>query len=217
MHELQVELAKWYHPAAQQVKCIRREHEAHERVGHPPGSERPMQLVFEFGSRNIAPVFEAIRRAIGDRPSTVQCLPKGQTGYEPTDDSLESAGVKLGKGEISAFSVRPREGLIRYALALVPFFQGDPLSFYLGTIEYTGRDFEWIWDLLLATPGLTVACLGFEEGVELSDATLAVETFPWAEWPLVVGALRDDSGSWVIREGPEMRWFSGPTPHSLQI
>jgi hypothetical protein len=38
MDELQVELAKWYHPAAQYVKCMRREHEAHERVGHPPNA-----------------------------------------------------------------------------------------------------------------------------------------------------------------------------------
>ena len=33
------------------------------------------------------------------------------------------------------------------------------------------------------TPGLSVACLGNEQGVELADAQQTEETFPWSQWP----------------------------------
>jgi hypothetical protein len=169
-----------------------------------------MQLVFEFGSKQLSPTIEAIRRTIGTLSYKIECLPKGSDTNEPTDDSLESAAVKLEMGDISAFTVRPQGGPIRYALVLSPFFEGEPLSLYLGTIEYTGENYAPIWDLLLGTPGITIACLGYDEGVELQDGRLSVETFPWKDWPLVIGALRDgsDSRSWIIREGPEMKRFS---------
>jgi hypothetical protein len=84
------------------------------------------------------------------------------------------------------------------------------LSAYLGTIEYLGDDYKALWDLILSVPGLSFACLGFEEGVELDDSALSIETFPWDQWPLVIGALRGTSGlqQWTIRQGPEMRWFA---------
>jgi len=75
----------------------------------------------------------------------------------------------------------------------------------MGTIEWLEDKWQWLWDFLLNQAGLRFACLGFEEGVELEDAKLTVETFPWHEWPTVVGALRLDpaaSGDWIIRSNP---------------
>jgi hypothetical protein len=169
-----------------------------------------MQLVFEFGSYELRPVAEAIRRAVRELPYDIQYLPATGTDYIPTNDTLESAEAKLARREISAFSVHPREGMVRYALILKPYFEGQSLSLYLGTIEYTGRDYEPIWDLLLATAGLTFVCLGLEEGVELTDTQLTLETFPWGEWPVVIAALRDTgSGLWTTRKGPGIKSLAG--------
>jgi len=166
-----------------------------------------MQLVFEFGSHQIGPTVDAIRRVIGGLSYGLECVPKGSETNEPTNDSLESAATRLETGEILSFTLRPSEGMIRYALVLSPFFQGESLSLYFGTIEYTGENYASIWDLLLNTPGLIVVCLGYDEGVELSDAQLSVESFPWGEWPLAIGALRNypSSNSWITREGPQMK------------
>jgi hypothetical protein len=166
-----------------------------------------MQLVFEFGSRQLGAAVEAIRRVLGELAYEIRCVPKGSDRYEPTADSLDSAAKKIEAAAISAFSLHPKRGMIRYALILSPSFEEVPCSLYVGTIEYTGEDYAWIWDLLLETPGLTVVCLGFEEGVEFEDSQLTVDNFPWGNWPLVIGALREESGTWVIREGPEMKWF----------
>lgn len=169
-----------------------------------------MQLVFEFGSHEFRPVVEAIRRAIGEIPYDIQCLPATGTDYIPTNDTLESVEAKLARTEISAFSLHPREGMVRYALILKPHFEGNSLSQYLGTIEYAGRDFWPVWDLLLKTPELTFACLGFEEGLELTNAQLTPKTFPWGDWPVVIAALRDaGSGLWTTRKGPGIKSFVG--------
>ena len=169
-----------------------------------------MQLVYEFGAKEVDPVIDAIHRAVADTPYSVKCLPNDSDTYSPTDDSLASLAVKLRRGEIASFSLHPDTGLVRYALAICPFFDGQPRSIFLGTIEYLGNDYKPLWNLVLSVPGLSFACLGFEEGVEIEDDKLSVESFPWNQWPLVIGALRDPSGSqpWVIRQGPEMRWFT---------
>ena len=80
----------------------------------------------------------------------------------------------------------------------------------MGTVEYTARDYQGIWDLLLNVPNLSIVCLGFERGVDLRDEQLQVGTFPWDQSPLVIGAVRDsesDSNAWIVRQGPEMRWL----------
>lgn len=145
-----------------------------------------MQLIYEFGAKESEPVVEVIRRALGNSPYSVNCLPNDSDTYEPTEDSLTSATLKLKEGVLSSFSLHPNVGLIRYALVTCPFFAGQQLSAYLGTIEYLGDDYREIWNLILSVPGLTVACLGFEEGVELNDDAMTVGTFPWNKWPTSV-------------------------------
>jgi hypothetical protein len=169
-----------------------------------------MQLVYEFGAREVGPVVRVIHGALGDVSYSVKCLPNDSDTYTLTDDLLESVATKLQRGEIASFSLHPSSGLVRYALATCPSFDGQPLSLYLGTIEYTGNDYEPLWTMILSAQGLTVACVGFEEGVEIGDDKLSVASFPWSQWPLVIGAVRDPSASqpWTIKHGPEMRWFS---------
>jgi len=169
-----------------------------------------MQLVYEFGAKEIGPVVQVIHSAFGDVPYSVKCLPNDSDTYTPTDDSLESVASKLQRSEIASFSLHPNSGLVRYALATCPGFDGQPLSLYLGTIEYTGNDYKPLWNMILGAQTLTVACVGFEEGVEIEDDKLSIASFPWSQWPLVIGAVRDPSvsQSWTIKQGPEMRWFS---------
>jgi hypothetical protein len=169
-----------------------------------------MQLVYEFGATAMEPIAEVIQNAMGSTQYTVRCMPNDSDTYQPTADSLCSAAAKLREGLLASFSLHPVQGLIRYALVVGPFFAGQQRSIYLGTIEYVGDDYQALWEMILRVPGLSVACLGFEEGVELEDKVLSAETFPWNQWPLVIGALRDQSGlqQWTIRAGPEMRWLT---------
>ncbi|MBI1747767.1 MAG: hypothetical protein HYR55_14435 [Acidobacteria bacterium] len=168
-----------------------------------------MQLVYEFGAKELEPVVDVIQRALGNTQYLVQCIPNDSDTSSPTEDSFSSVALKLKEGKLASFSLHPSNGLIRYALITCPFFWGQQRSAYMGTIEYLGDDYKPLWNLILGVLGLSFACLGFEEGVEVDESALSAETFPWSQWPLVIGAIRDRSGlqPWVIREGPEIKWF----------
>jgi hypothetical protein len=173
-------------------------------------STRYMQLVFEFGSRELDPILEAIQHTIGEAEYAMCCLPTDSEAARQTTDTLAEAASKLRAGIIRAFTQFPQNEVIRYVLVTRPFFDGQQRSLFLGTIEHIGNDYRPLWNMLLEVPGLSVVCVGFEEGLELEDKVLSVESFPWNEWPLVIGALRLDQtgvGPWEIREGPEMKWF----------
>lgn len=168
-----------------------------------------MQLIFEFCAAETRPVVEAVLRVLGDAAYT---LKGGFGGNEVSmDGGIGSAMSKLDNCEIDSFIAFPGTGPIRYAMVTSPVLGADPLSLYMGTVEYAARDYQWIWDRLMSVTGLTVICLGFEEGVELRDGRLEVDTFPWDEWPLVIGAVRatDASGRnvWLVKNGPEIRWM----------
>ena len=169
-----------------------------------------MQLVFEFGAKELEPVVETIQAVLGSTPYSLSCLPNDSDTYGPSKDSLVSAVLKLKRRELASVAIDPKSGLVRYGLVTGPFFDGQNRSIFLGTIEYLGNDYNPLWTLILGVRGLSVACLGFEEGVELDDSRLTAETFPWHQWPLVIGAIRNQSGSeqWTIKQGPEIRWFS---------
>jgi hypothetical protein len=165
-----------------------------------------MQLVFEFGSKALGPTIEGIRLVIGTLPYKIECQEKARNANHETTGSLQSAAASLAQGKISAFTLRPQSEAIRYALVLEPHYESHDLSLYLGTIEYLTSDYGRVWDSLLSVPGLVFVCIGYEEGVELNDSHMTAESFPWNQWPLVIGALRktQDSDGWTVREGPEI-------------
>ena len=167
-----------------------------------------MQLVFEFGSIEPRPVVETIRQIIGNVGCVIEMLAKDGDTYELTTDTFASAVDRLEREEIASMILRPQVGPVRYVLLTCPFFQGQKLGLFFGTVEFTDTDYRSLWHLILAVPGLTVACLGFEEGVELTDSSLHPNSFPWSAWPLVVGAVRQTgTDPWTAREGPEIKQF----------
>jgi hypothetical protein len=64
-----------------------------------------MQLAYKFGAKEVDPVIDAIHRAVADTSYSVRCLPNDGHACSPTDDSLASLPVKLGRGEIASFLV----------------------------------------------------------------------------------------------------------------
>lgn len=171
--------------------------------------EIKVQLVLEVVSQTVDPTLRFVVRVLGHTAHKVTCMPADSDTYVATEDTPESAAAKLAQGQISSFRAHPLTGMIRYVMINAPGFWGESLSAFLGTVEYIGCDYRTFWELALASPGLQIVCVGFEEGVELDDKKLTTESFPWSEWPLVIGAVRTDpeKGGWVIRTGPEIKWF----------
>ena len=175
------------------------------------------QLVFEFWSSDLDPVLTSVQKAVTTGSPRFVMLSDTQE-FRPTDDSIGMIADKLRSGEIVSFSIRPPNGNVRYGLVNAPFFAGWPLDSWFGTIEYLDENYEPLWTVLLSDSRLKVACVGLEEGPgglasPLTDEMLSVETFPWDDRYLIVGAVRGENG-WTIRKG---RQYYAPTGCSGSI
>ena len=158
------------------------------------------QLVFEFVSHDIDAVATAVKKVVGATPQGCQ-IAREFLDYEPCA-SFDDAIAVMRAGEAVSVSVRPAVENIRYALVNEPHFDGSKLAAWFGTIEYTSTDYAHIWDELLTVESLRVVCLGAEEGVDLDDVEhLCAAVFPWDDFCLVIGAVRDSTGAWEIRRG----------------
>jgi len=159
------------------------------------------QLVFEFLSSDLEAVALAVKQVI--EPIHHDCqLTHKFLDYQRCASFDEGIAMMRAGGAVSV-SVQPSAGDIRYALVLQPHFNGAKLPAWFGTIEYTKTDYEHIWDALLAMEKIQVVCLGAEEGVELDGMEhLGSSEFPWNDYSLILGAVRNSAGEWDIRRGP---------------
>ena len=82
-----------------------------------------MQLVFEFGSTDLAPVVDAIEHGVGNIPSEIRSLPNDSDAYTPTEDSFTTAAQKLKEGTIASVSLHPKSGQVQ-----IPGFSGRQWS-----------------------------------------------------------------------------------------
>jgi hypothetical protein len=163
------------------------------------------QLVFEFWSKEIEPVVEAISRILDSCPTENTMAPLSLQ-YEPTHEGLSFAAHHVRTGSISSFVLRPKNNPLRYAMLNGPDIGGVKRPGYMGTIEYTGNDYSPIWSQLLDSSGLRIVCLGFEEGVQITEDYLTAGSLPWEDSFMVIGAVRSRTGEWIIKHGS--RYFS---------
>jgi|GEM_PF-2330076 len=163
------------------------------------------QMVFEFGCEGIDSVIRAVKMAIGASRYRVMTMSTDTDQSLDSQDSLEEAGTKAKAGLLSSITLYPDHPWIHYVLIFCPFFAGGSRAGWMGTIEVTTKDYQPHWKLLLRVPELRFVCLGFEEGVDVSEMrTVSVATFPWDDDFLVLGAVRSgthDEDGWHIQKG----------------
>ena len=161
------------------------------------------QIVVEFGAPEYHPTLSALLAMI-ERPTAIvtECKTGGSEQFSATPEAIEAISQKFEHGEIVSATFRTESEGVRYGLITAPHYNGQRLSMWLGTVELTAIDWRSYWNALLRLDGLMFVCVGDEEGVELTDDNLTLASFPYNQWPMVVGALRNEQSgpSWVIRE-----------------
>ena len=160
------------------------------------------QMVFEFGCEEIDPVIRAIKVSIDSSRYRLMTMSTDTSESLDSEDSLEEASTKAKAGLLSSITLYPDHSRIRYALILRPFYAGGFRTGWMGTIELITKDYQPLWNLLLRVPELRFVCLGFEEGVDMSDQqNISANTFPWNDDFLVLGAVRNHTSKWHIQRG----------------
>lgn len=128
--------------------------------------------------------------------------PGAEMNYFGAGDSLAHVAALLEAGSAASAVIRNEDARIRYGLITNPRFNGSGSSLWMGTIEIGQEEWTPAWDSLLEETSLRFVCVGLEEGVELCDAQIDPDRFPWTEWPLLIGAVRsgESPGAWFIRK-----------------
>ena len=164
------------------------------------------QFVIEFGSERVRPIVAGIALCVPS-PHNISVDEAGsELHYFASEGGLTQVVADLEAGTAASAVIRCPDERIRYALICSPRHNNSGLSKWMGTIEVTAEDWSFVWDALLATPDLLFVCVGDPEGVELSNDQISVDAFPWKQWPLLIGAVRqNDSHEWIMwrREGTE--------------
>lgn len=161
------------------------------------------QVVIEFGASSFGPIMDAMLSLIGTPTAIeIESLSGGGETCPATKDALEALARKFTAGQVGSATFRTESEGVRYGLIVPPRYSGQDLSMWMGTVELSTANWRQYWDALLQFEALAFVCVGNEEGVELTDDALTVASFPWDEWPMLVGALRAGGGcgGWVIRE-----------------
>jgi hypothetical protein len=161
------------------------------------------QYVIEFGAKRVDTIAAAIALCLAS-PMSISVDDEAHPFHDvETERPLTGVVTDLESGIVASAVIRCTDERIRYAHISSPLFNKEGLSKWMGTIELGVETWSFVWDALLGNPGLLFVCVGHEEGVELRDEQLSVDSFPWSEWPLLIGAVRPTQGSeWVIRRRP---------------
>jgi len=158
------------------------------------------QYVIEFGGEQLRFIGAAIEASLAQPHNLAIDSTQDPMSYAATGRSLSEVLNDLETGTAASAIIRNGDSRIRYALISSPKLHATR-SWWMGTIEIAVENWRFAWDLLLRQAGLTFVCVGAEEGVELGDEQVSLETFQWADFHLLVGAVRTDAQSdWVIRE-----------------
>jgi hypothetical protein len=169
---------------------------------------RVAQIVISFGSENLECVKNAIQKTIGEQDYTADFTTarsvEGMT-LVPTDKTFDSLTAELSAGTITNVCLHMKNKRpIDFVNFFAPHFCGASLACWQGTIEYKEDTFEILFNDLLSFTCLRYVCVGMEEGPELEQRHMNLETFPFDEDPLMLSAFRGDERSpgWRIRRGP---------------
>jgi hypothetical protein len=149
------------------------------------------------------PILSNVVIGIVGRPDIIESARNEPTGPDFSPGStLKQALQGLQDGSLGAVVLRARQSPIEFALISAPNAYGGELSRWLATVDFRTDDWRQVWNNITGAGELRAAYVSLDEAIDLTDEALTVETFPWHESRLVVGAVRGPDDGWVVRENP---------------
>jgi len=126
---------------------------------------------------------------------------ENELAYQAFDAGLNEALESFANGSVSSVQVHG-EGIGTFVGGVYgPGFAGGVLEDWSGSVE--GLAIEHTnFDELQSIDGLSYIALSIEESPDFDVPHVTKETFPWSDWRLVGGAVREEDGQWSIRRNP---------------
>ncbi len=156
-------------------------------------------FVLNFGGDREA-TFAALLMVVGE-PARIFVLPKEQEDalvYREFDGSLIEALELSRRGATSSVQVTGTAPVDLVASVFRPAFAGGTLAVWSGYGEGTEVG-ESSFTRLHKVDGLSYIALSLEDSPDFESSQITDENFPWSDWRLIAGAVRDRTGQWLTR------------------
>src|SRR5258706_1449490 len=155
------------------------------------------QCVMEFTTDSVETALALLDELVAPKKAveTLSCAEQDTLRFRASKSKLRMLLRDLMSGRLCSVMLKS-EGDIRYGLLTCPRFNGQDLSVWMGTIEFRTEAWRSTWKELLTNGAVRIACVGMEEGINLTDSFLAVYSFPWHDPSLIAGAPRRSDGPW---------------------
>lgn len=158
-------------------------------------------VVVEFGGALASAVVGMLQLSLGSDSGRIWVLPfadQENLNYEPFEDSFEGVLLGVARGQYSSVQLQCNRGSVGMAAIYCPHFAGSPLAEWSGSLEGERRYCRELFQRGQAVVGLDFVALFAEESPAFEMDWVTEETFPWADWRLISGAVRQSDGGWYV-------------------
>jgi hypothetical protein len=161
-----------------------------------------MNLVLDFGGVLRNAVYAAFRGIVARHECKIMVLPIADEldlMYREFRGTLDEALGLVADGRCGSVQVEGCGAVPILAGLYRPRFAEQPLADWSASAEGLGVNAEAAFEELQRMDGLAYIALSNEESPEFGAEHVTLETFPWADWRLVAGAVRAKGGEWIVR------------------
>jgi len=162
------------------------------------------QVLLEAGSSDLRPIVQAAQVVLGKESFRAERLPSERThelDYEPAAGAWVDFEDDLSSARASSLRFMVESGSLRWLLIYAPNFDSQGVPWWSLVVETRARDYAELFRSMREVPGLRYVIVSNEDTLDLHEAALDPETFPWDDDRLIRAALVA-GGSWVDRHGP---------------
>lgn len=160
--------------------------------------------VIDFGGSSKKGVTDAFRSVVADSTFRIFVLPTSREDaldYEAFDGCLDDALKTFGEGRHCSVQIQGTQGSTLLGGIYRPCFANGELADWSGSVEGLDEDAaERAFLELQSAEGIGYVALGGDESPDFLAEHITVDTFPWRDWRLLAGAVRNEDGQWTVRQ-----------------
>ncbi len=161
-----------------------------------------MSFVLCFGGPSREAVIKAFRAIVADEFVKTLVLPieeEETLAYREFSGTLDEALTSLAEGHSGSVQIESQDRTSLLAGVYRPRFAKERLADWSVSAEGESFDAESAFDRVRVFSGLTYVALSRDECVDFDVEHVTEGNFPWSDWKLLAGAVRDAQGNWITR------------------
>ena len=157
------------------------------------------ERIVMWGSQELGPVWDLAAFAVGGLDAPVVEVSTRDLTLRHVPD-WRPLRLLLERGEIASFNVAQPGLMLLFVNA--PAFGESSSSGWQAVLDCSSAVAADIYRRAKLDDRMAFVALSVDDNPSVEALEVSVESFPWGDWSLIVGAVRGPDGEWVERNGP---------------